>query len=73
MLAEQRGVILFDNAGVGKSDGEVPATFAGWARDMISFIEALQLRKVDLLGFSMGGLAGELNCIALKSDSARNY
>ena len=34
-------------------------TFGGWAADMIDFIKAFGLKKVDLFGFSMGGLAGE--------------
>ena len=58
-IARHREVILFDNAGVGRSTGEVPETFAGWATDMIEFIKALGLKKVDLFGFSMGGLAGQ--------------
>jgi pimeloyl-ACP methyl ester carboxylesterase len=58
-LAERREVILFDNAGVGRSTGSVPTTFAGWATDSIAFIRSLGLQKVDLLGFSMGGLAGK--------------
>lgn len=66
-LAENREVILFDNAGVGRSTGEVPTTFTGWAKDMISFIEALNLKSVDLLGFSMGGLAGRTNQSLRKS------
>ena len=64
-LAEQREVILFDNAGVGKSTGTVPTTFTGWAEDMIAFIRALDLKQVDLLGFSMGGLA--VNLVALNA------
>ena len=54
-LAKAREVIIFDNAGVGRSTGEVPGTFQGWADDLICFVEALDLKKVDLLGFSMGG------------------
>lgn len=56
-MAQEREVILFDNAGVGRSTGEVPTTFAGWAKDMIAFIKALELKQVDLYGYSMGGLA----------------
>jgi pimeloyl-ACP methyl ester carboxylesterase len=58
-IAERREVILFDNSGVGRSTGSVPPTFAGWAADMISFIDSLGLKQVDLFGFSMGGLAGQ--------------
>lgn len=31
-LAKDREVIIFDNAGIGASTGEVPSTFAGWLR-----------------------------------------
>lgn len=57
-IAIEREVILFDNAGVGRSSGTVKPTFAGWAEDMIAFINSLGLKQVDLFGFSMGGLAG---------------
>jgi pimeloyl-ACP methyl ester carboxylesterase len=58
-LAKTREVILFDNTGVGRSRGTVPTTFKEWAADLMSFIKALDLNKVDLFGFSMGGLAGK--------------
>ena len=54
-LAEHREVILFDNAGVGGSSGEVPATFPDMARDGIAFIKALGIGKADILGYSIGG------------------
>ena len=53
-LAQDREVILFDNAGVGRSTGTVPTTFTGWAEDMIAFVEALGFKQIDLLGFSIG-------------------
>ncbi|KAI1630413.1 Alpha/Beta hydrolase protein [Exophiala viscosa] len=59
-LATFRPVIIFDNAGVGRSTGEVPQTYQGWADDAIAFIEALGLKKVDFLGFSMGGYAAQM-------------
>lgn len=52
-------MIIFDNAGVGRSTGDVPTIFKDWARDMIFFVNALNLRSIDIMGFSMGGLAGE--------------
>lgn len=58
-LGEEREIILFDNAGVGRRTGEVPKTFLGWVSDMVAFIKALELEQVDLFGFSMGGLAGK--------------
>jgi pimeloyl-ACP methyl ester carboxylesterase len=54
-LAEHREVILFDNAGVGASSGEVPATFPDMARDAIAFIKAIGIGKADVLGYSIGG------------------
>src|ERR1700756_5291446 len=54
-LAERREVILFDNAGVGASSGEVPATFPDMARDAIAFIKELGIGKADVLGYSIGG------------------
>ncbi|OAP61005.1 hypothetical protein AYL99_06009 [Fonsecaea erecta] len=54
-LAASRTVIIFDNAGIGRSSGEVPRTFQAWAEDLLCFVEALGLPKFDLLGFSMGG------------------
>lgn len=59
-LAAQRSVFLFDNAGVGKSTGHVPTTFAGWAHNLIILIHALHIPQIDLLGFSMGGCAAQM-------------
>ena len=64
-LAANRPVILVDNAGVGRSGGEVPKTFAGWAEHYINVIKALDLQQVDVLGFSMGGCVAQL--VALNS------
>jgi pimeloyl-ACP methyl ester carboxylesterase len=58
-LAKSREVILFDNAGVGRSTGDVPETFQGWADQAIAFMEALGLKQVDFMGFSMGGYAAQ--------------
>jgi pimeloyl-ACP methyl ester carboxylesterase len=58
-FAKKREVIIFDNAGVGASTGEVPKTFAGMAANAEAFIGALGLKKVDLLGFSIGGMVAQ--------------
>src|SRR5260370_30418938 len=55
-LASDREVILFNNAGVSSSSGEVPPTFEQMAADAIAFIKALGLKQVDLFGFSIGGM-----------------
>lgn len=54
-IAAQRRVIAFDNRGVGASGGSVPQTIEEMGRDAVAFIRALGLKKVDLLGFSLGG------------------
>lgn len=54
-IAAQRRVIAFDNRGVGASGGKVPLTVHEMGADAIAFIRALGLKKVDLLGFSLGG------------------
>ena len=58
-IAESREVILFNNAGISSSSGEVPATFEEMGANAIAFIRALSLKKVDVLGFSMGGLVAQ--------------
>src|SRR3954454_14529281 len=54
-LAADREVILLANRGVGASTGVVPDNVEDMARDVLRFIDALGLRQVDLLGFSLGG------------------
>jgi pimeloyl-ACP methyl ester carboxylesterase len=58
-LAQGREVILFNNAGVASSSGEVPQTFAGMAKNAAAFIDALGLTKVDVLGFSVGSMVAQ--------------
>jgi len=58
-FAGHREVILFDNAGVSSSSGEVPASFAEMGANAIAFIRALGLKQVDVLGFSIGGLIAQ--------------
>jgi pimeloyl-ACP methyl ester carboxylesterase len=58
-LARDREVILFDNAGVSSSSGEVPTTFERMGADAIAFSRALGLKKVDVLGFSIGGMVAQ--------------
>ena len=58
-LAKEREVILFNNAGVASSTGEVPQTFGGMAKNAEAFIDALGLKQVDVLGFSIGGMVAQ--------------
>src|SRR5512132_591429 len=58
-LAAEREVILVDYAGVGSSTGEPSNTIASTARQMIAFVGALGLDRIDLLGFSIGGFVAQ--------------
>src|SRR3979490_1187686 len=58
-LARGREVILFNNAGVSSSSGEVPTTFEQMAANAVAFIRALGVNKVDVLGFSIGGFVAQ--------------
>jgi pimeloyl-ACP methyl ester carboxylesterase len=59
-LAPGREIILFDNAGVGRSGGTAPATIDAMAADAVRFIDGLGLTTIDLLGHSMGGETAQL-------------
>lgn len=59
VLAESRPIILFDNTGVGESSGKTPSTIVEMAKDGATFIKALGLEQVDILGFSIGGMVAQ--------------
>ena len=58
-LAVTREVILFNNAGVSSSSGEVPTSCERMGTNAVSFIKAIGLPKVDVLGFSIGGFVAQ--------------
>jgi pimeloyl-ACP methyl ester carboxylesterase len=55
-LASGREVILFDNAGVGRSTGDVPETIAGMAEHAMAFLDGLGITTCDVVGYSLGGM-----------------
>lgn len=59
-IAARRRVITFDSRGVGASTGSTPQTIEEMAKDAITFIRALGLQQVDILGFSMGGMIAQV-------------
>lgn len=60
-IAAHRPVILFDNAGVGKTTGApVDSSIAQMAQHALDFLAALEISQVDILGFSMGGFVAPL-------------
>jgi pimeloyl-ACP methyl ester carboxylesterase len=63
-LAATREVILFNNAGISSTSGEVPASVDEMAANAAAFIKALGLAKVDVLGFSLGGFVAQALAVA---------
>lgn len=59
-LAETRPVIVFNNRGLGTSTGRTPDSVEQMAADAETFIRGLGLAKVDLLGFSLGGMLAQV-------------
>ena len=57
-FARDRDVILFNDAGISSTAGEVPNSIEEIAANAAAFIKALGPTKVDVLGFSLGGLVG---------------
>ena len=58
-LAKERPVVVFNNTGVGKTSGATPDNVEQMATDAVAFINALGLKKVDLLGYSLGGFIAQ--------------
>jgi pimeloyl-ACP methyl ester carboxylesterase len=58
-LAQGRPAILFNNAGVASSSGETPDTVDAMADHLTTFVNALGLPQIDVLGFSIGGYVAQ--------------
>jgi pimeloyl-ACP methyl ester carboxylesterase len=58
-IADKHHVITFSNRGVGATTGSVPGTIEEMAEDAATFIKALGYQKVDLFGFSLGGMIAQ--------------
>jgi len=59
-LVGSREIILFENAGVGRSTGTVPDTVSGMAKHVLAFADAMGLTRVDLMGYSLGGMVAQV-------------
>jgi pimeloyl-ACP methyl ester carboxylesterase len=58
-FAADHDVILLNNAGVASSGGETPGTVSEMMRDALAFCDALGLKKVNAVGFSLGGMIAQ--------------
>jgi pimeloyl-ACP methyl ester carboxylesterase len=55
-IAKSREVILIDNSGIGHSEGSVPESIGEIAAVVVGLLTAIKVLKVDVIGFSMGGM-----------------
>lgn len=68
-LAQSRRLILVDYAGVGLSiPGTVATSTRQSAADILTFLELIGEREIDVMGFSLGGVIAQL--VALNADPA---
>lgn len=58
-LAEKYPILLLDNKGVGGSGGTVPTSVEEMGDDAVKLIQALGYKKINLLGFSIGGFIAQ--------------
>ena len=58
-LAADRELILLDIAGVGASEGETPRTVVEMTPQCVAFCRALGLKRVVVVGFSLGGMIAQ--------------
>jgi pimeloyl-ACP methyl ester carboxylesterase len=58
-LSADHDLILFDNAGVGASGGATPSTVEEMTRHVVAFCEALDLKAIHVVGFSLGGMIAQ--------------
>jgi pimeloyl-ACP methyl ester carboxylesterase len=58
-LSQGGPVILFNNAGIASSGGQPADNIGQMAKHVTAFLDALELRNIDLFGFSMGGFVAQ--------------
>ena len=59
-FAERHRVIAFDNRGLGQSErGEARITMASMAEDAAVLLDALEIERAHVLGWSMGGAVAQ--------------
>ena len=58
-LAQHHDIVLFENAGVGRSTGKVPPTITEMAEHVFVFLDALGTETCDVLGYSLGGMIAQ--------------
>lgn len=68
-IAASRPIILVDYKGVGLSTGPAATSFRESASDIINFLAIIDVKEVDILGFSIGGFVAGM--IGLDADPTK--
>lgn len=55
-LASEHDVIIFDYPRVGRSSGKTPPTIRELTKYALAFCQALNLKGINVIGFSLGGM-----------------
>jgi pimeloyl-ACP methyl ester carboxylesterase len=59
-LASNHTVIIFDNRGIGNTtSGEKRFSIVQFANDTASLLDVLEIKQIDVLGYSMGGIIAQ--------------
>lgn len=58
-LAKHHTLYMVDNRKIGLSDSNNPESMPGFAKDIADFIDAMQLDRPAILGWSMGGVVSQ--------------
>jgi pimeloyl-ACP methyl ester carboxylesterase len=59
-LASNHTVIIFDNRGIGNTtSGEKRSSIVQFANDTASLLDVLEIKQIDVLGYSMGGIIAQ--------------
>ena len=66
-LGRKNRVIVFDNVGIGLTEGNTPQTMSEIAADALGFTQALQLGSFSILGWSLGGLVAQVFAMNYKA------
>ena len=66
-LGRKNKVIIFDNVGIGLTEGNTPQTIEEIVADAFRFTQALQLKSFNILGWSIGGLVAQVFAMNYKT------
>ena len=73
-LASNHTVIIFDNRGVGNTTAGIrPFSIGQFANDTVELLDALDIQRTDVLGFSMASFIAPDSCLHIRKGLAGLY